>query len=720
MIVALILAQAEWLYFESRETAKPPRLVADGREFAAEADAILLSYRADRAFGGHPQLPVSVGDTNRALLRFNLAGLKSAKKAEIVLAVGVPPSTAPRVRVEVGLHRCSKPWDEEEVTWASQPAFDESPAATVRVEPRAGEVRVDATALVAAWLKDGNHGCVLKIGEPFESRLLRSLPFEKSVAAAIERARADGKLVLAIVRPEYGGEHFEHTLFAVALAHPDVRATVVARYIPVRVAVNPTAWFGRPGADPLTALGTSVADVKAPAIVLADAKGACVASLSSIGTFDYEMVLKFIARGATVPGATRGVALLRSGRFDEARKTLALARDDESAYWLACLDWRERRPKQAMDAWEALAAKDSPWALKARARATWPERLAMCESVVACSEPGRTTEVAATDEAKAVARAVDALLAMQLADGTWPLGEGDAYRASVTALSARALVSWAELLDAERAARSRDAVARADKWLRAYVETADPKTANGWDASYVLDYFVDRGARPMTAKAVALLLGGQCPNGAWSYDHRFGTSWKGGFGGWPKTDQGRVHSMNTGPALVALSRAKKAGADVDAKALERGVKALLAMREGPGAFTYTYPDPKCWEKRETSIGRASACEQALVELGAAPEADLAGALSEFMVRRAELRAPVKLTDGWVSRVGSGSYFYHFAYYHAARALSEHGGEAGQASLRLLRDDLLAVVEADGTWMDFAPVGKAYGTAMSLLVLRLAR
>jgi hypothetical protein len=38
----------------------------------------------------------------------------------------------------------------------------------------------------------------------------------------------------------------------------------------------------------------------------------------------------------------------------------------------------------------------------------------------------------------------------------------------------------------------------------------------------------------------------------------------------------------------------------------------------------------------------------------------------------------------------------------------------------LRDDLLRVVEADGTWVDYESIGKSYGTAMALHVLFLAR
>lgn len=65
--------------------------------------------------------------------------------------------------------------------------------------------------------------------------------------------------------------------------------------------------------------------------------------------------------------------------------------------------------------------------------------------------------------------------------------------------------------------------------------------------------------------------------------------------------------------------------------------------------------------------------------------------------------------------GAGS----FAYYHAARAALAAGGPAAPGRLGRMRADLLARVEADGTWLDTIGLGKAYATAMALQVLRLA-
>jgi hypothetical protein len=90
-----------------------------------------------------------------------------------------------------------------------------------------------------------------------------------------------------------------------------------------------------------------------------------------------------------------------------------------------------------------------------------------------------------------------------------------------------------------------------------------------------------------------------------------------------------------------------------------------------------------------------------------------------MDHRVDLRAPVKLTEAWASRHNYSSYFYHFAYDHAARAIIDNG-ESVPERLAQIRTDLLHVAEADGTWVDFEVIGKPYGTAMALHTLFLAR
>ena len=169
----------------------------------------------------------------------------------------------------------------------------------------------------------------------------------------------------------------------------------------------------------------------------------------------------------------------------------------------------------------------------------------------------------------------------------------------------------------------------------------DPARMDSFGAAYLLDYFLDleeagAASRGDVPAAIRLLLAGQCPNGGWSYDYRFAVSWAKDRD--PLTFPARTHSMNTGLALLALARARRRGHDVDAKAVEDGRKALLAMRERPGVYTYIYPGPKNFQRPDSSAARGAVCEHALVLLGAVPDRDIDAAVDLFMEFRKDLRA----------------------------------------------------------------------------------
>lgn len=606
-----------------------------------------------------------------------------------------------------------------------------------------------------------------------ERKVADLVRFETSTDAALRKAKAEKKLVLAWVQGAFESPRptFDETLLVGAvLSHPDLLNLLRERYVPVRVLYNPMAYMhDLKEEDPLAPLGTTRAKTKGPALVVSTAEGKHLATLATIGTWDVDLTLRFLlkplpkiegkdawkllaageldgaaalfekkgdalglARVAQMRGdhaealrlvqwidgaeaaAVAGASALRLGQTEKARKYLAKAGTPEAAYLLGCLEPDEAR------AWWAKIPADSPWAIRALARGgEWKERMIQFENFAALPPAGETTE-RKVELAAVLPQAVDYLLSMQAEDGSWCMASLDPDRSAVTALVTQALLAWMDDLKDPRRRRAREAVDRAVRWGRKYLRSQDPAIANSFGTTYLLELFLEVGSKDDVERAIALHLGGQCPNGAWSYDRRFGTSWKGGFGGWPKTDRGRVHSMNTGPALLALARAKKAGCDVDAAALKKGVDALLKMRKAPAVYTYTWPDPICYDEREYSIGRAPACEQALRMLGSAADEDVDVALDAFLKGRQALRLPVKLTESHGSPAGSSAYFYFFAYYHAARLIEYRGGDKKRERLDALRDDLLAVAEIDGTWVDWSQAGKPYGTAAALLILRIAK
>jgi hypothetical protein len=143
------------------------------------------------------------------------------------------------------------------------------------------------------------------------------------------------------------------------------------------------------------------------------------------------------------------------------------------------------------------------------------------------------------------------------------------------------------------------------------------------------------------------------------------------------------------------------------------------MRVGTGVYTYTWPSPRNFERRDFSVARAPACEHALWLHGRSDAAKVRETLDAFMEHRGDLRKAARLSSSWLLPHCYSAYFCHFAYHHAAEALFDLGGAASKRDLALLREDLLADVEPDGSWVDDATIGKPYGTAAALLVLRRA-
>ncbi len=411
-----------------------------------------------------------------------------------------------------------------------------------------------------------------------------------------------------------------------------------------------------------------------------------------------------------------GIALLRSGRATEARPILEAQRGRaRAAYWLAALEQTSgdrARADRLLQAAELLEP-ESPWFGAIAARRAHPEVVSMFAPFA------RTTraEAGAIGEEELVDRARAYLLETQLPGGDWPIPDPrlEDYRAGIAVLCAHALfVHGAD-------ERARAAVERAGAWFENTLAPADAAELNSFAATYWLDYQLERRARGAAGDedaraAVELLLGGQMTNGAWSYSKSWGESWRGGFAGWPATERGRAHSMNTGIALEALTRAKEAGIEVDERALARGAEALLAMRRAPAAYTYTWPDPDIYGTVKSSIARAPACELALWRLGRVPVEDVRTSIAQFMDLRDELAAGVKLTGSWLPPHAFSGYFYLFGYYHAARVIAAVEHPECAAERAALRSDILAAVDPDATWMDFTDAGKPYGTAMALLIL----
>lgn len=790
----------EWVWFSSMETAKGPvlELTLKGggkRRVAPTRDSVLIEYLAQRAWGQHKSLSISRGDTNRVIMHFDTGRGGDLARATLVLDLNMG-TIPPQDPITAGVHEVTSEWGPH-VRWSDQPTFEPRPVMSVALPTEPDTVRLDVTTLVKKWMSKPAENRGLLIRSPrslhkgtLKNELADAFAWEIDAEKALKVAQREKKAVLALVladKPADKPSFVESTLIATVLIDPDVSALIREHFVPLRLTYQAMhhmyKWGGRK--DPLRPLGTSVHVTKAPALVVASASGKHRGSLQSLGTYDRDLILRFlqqshgspkaawkkISRGAQgplerceydawrgehtqvikkAPGLLKkdtsssseiltvlGTSLMRLGKPSEAERALRDAlRDDVSrspraAYYLGCLLDRTQRTEEARKLWESLAASETatPWSVKATARLVWPSRMADFESLGLFSTktvPGGTETVVKQKKRlrELALHAAEQLLARQRRDGTWRHTSADQYHAAITSLAGRALLAWRPRLTPALQERVTAALDRADRWLLRYLSRQDPNLADSFGAAYMLEYLVARSAESQDVKAqvpdaIRFLIGGQCSGGAWSYSRRFGENWKGGFGGWPVTDKGRFHSMNTGLSLWALSEARQAGYRVPKKALDEGVSALKAMATGDSAYTYTWPEPICFEKKDQSISKAPLCKHALFSLDSATRKELESAVDEFMKNRRNLRTVVKLTTAHSGPHGSSSYFYFFAYYHGARAVVRAGGPKVQRRLKALRDDLLGVVEADGTWVDYEELGKSYGTAMALLVMDMA-
>jgi hypothetical protein len=166
----------DWVSFTSREGNDGPTLAVifeggDGKpqSFPVLADATVISYLADARWGQMPWLALDLVDRNRLLLRFDPKLDRKVKRAELVLYFDdnrqhrMPPRS-----FDVAAHEVKEAWNEDAVTWETHPSCAEKPSATVRLYPKAKEVRLDVTKLVQRLAdKDApRHGRLLRVARP--------------------------------------------------------------------------------------------------------------------------------------------------------------------------------------------------------------------------------------------------------------------------------------------------------------------------------------------------------------------------------------------------------------------------------------------------------------------------------------------------------------------------------------------------------------------------
>ena len=101
---------------------------------------------------------------------------------------------------------------------------------------------------------------------------------------------------------------------------------------------------------------------------------------------------------------------------------------------------------------------------------------------------------------------------------------------------------------------------------------------------------------------------------------------------------------------------------------------------------------------------------------AKPGPRLSAAVDRFVEHHHELREPTKRLYDYFNSRGHGGYYYFFAHWHAVEAARELPAAKRKKALEAIRKELLSCRELDGTWVDHAMLGRAYGTAQALRIL----
>lgn len=518
--------------------------------------------------------------------------------------------------------------------------------------------------------------------------------------------------------------------------------------------------------------------VTTPALVLADSHGKVVRTLHRIGTLSDDLVdwwlreaiaesgakskstkleelyrdgeldkVLAMTKTATDPASKslRARAQLRLGQCDDALRTVAQGTDPASVLaigthslragnWSAGLEAFENLAKRAQGDAGAEAKFWSAWCLDhlgrhADAKDLWKEiagesplgrraaaclldagpRLPFAASTLAwprtANLPDQTERGVPGDVD--VARSVALLLEMQRGDGSFgeQMGaDGLGYEdGAITSIAVDALLHVDRKLPSALSGASAAARTRALEFLRRFArdDSRHPAAMEPFNDPYTLRLFVQLGEREPAESLAARIARSQLPDGNWTVYN-------------PE----RPASFNTALCVMALHTTKEAGFAISDPSLAKGLAALEKMRQPSGRFPYSTAAGHDWMTTEWgSIARDPLCEHVLLACGSSSRENLASALERYLTFHAELRPPTKRLYDYFDTRGHGGYYFFFAHRNAleaARAFARP--ELAQRVERAARDAVTSAMEGDGSFMDKFLLGRAYGTAMALLIV----
>jgi hypothetical protein len=336
-----------------------------------------------------------------------------------------------------------------------------------------------------------------------------------------------------------------------------------------------------------------------------------------------------------------------------------------------------------------------------------------------------STRLPGKDVDATAARAVEFLLRAQRADGSWSdarysygwaaymirkrtsegllapgytswpdTGHHPNVFVAMTALSARALLEWRDAAPE----RIDEAVARADRYLRKDDRILPDQCEACYAETYRLLFFEGRKDVAQMNRVVHRLADLQDRDGFWGHEY--------------------PSAFATAAVLRCLVLAKRAGADVSDSLLQRAADALLKTRQDDGRQDYRHEPGKPHSSPKNAMGRTASSELALYDCGRGSLSDVAAGVDVYWKHLARLEA-VRTCDNHADEELAGFFYFNSVFHtlEAARVLPEPFRDSHLAKFRA---QILAVPEWDGSFIDSHELGKSYGTAMGLLILRRVR
>jgi hypothetical protein len=150
---------------------------------------------------------------------------------------------------------------------------------------------------------------------------------------------------------------------------------------------------------------------------------------------------------------------------------------------------------------------------------------------------------------------------------------------------------------------------------------------------------------------------------------------------------------------MALRAARNAGFAVPRETIDRSTAYVKQCQNRDGGFRYMLADGP----PASGFARTAAGVVALYNAGLYEGQEIAAGL-DYIARRRPDR------DGAPTEA-----YYFYAHYYAVQAAWHAGGEHWRSWYPAIRDQLVGLQRADGSWID--PVCAEYGTAMACIILQ---